>query len=160
MSKQIFIYSIKLNISVLNLTLVDLPGMTRVPVGDQPPDIEVQIRNMVMDFIGKESSLILAVSPANSDLANSDAMKVAREVDPSGSRTIGVITKLDLMDDGTDAKEILLNNLLPLKRGTVWRVLHCCQDYALKHIYMNSPIQFPVSLKRSAIRGALCYHIG
>ena len=103
---------------MLNLTLVDLPGMTRVPVGDQPPDIEVQIRNMVMEFIQKESSLILAVSPANSDLANSDAMKVAREVDPNGDRTIGVITKLDLMDAGTDAREILLNNLLPLKRGS------------------------------------------
>ena len=69
---------------VLNLTLVDLPGMTRVPVGDQPPDIETQIRNMVYEYIKKESTLILAVSPANSDLANSDAMKVAREVDPHG----------------------------------------------------------------------------
>jgi replication fork clamp-binding protein CrfC len=70
--------------SVLNLTLVDLPGMTRVPIGDQPKDIEHQIRNMVLDYIRRQNTLILAVSPANSDLANSDAMKVAKEVDPTG----------------------------------------------------------------------------
>ena len=64
--------------NVLELTLVDLPGMTRVPVGDQPADIEQQIRNMVLEFVRKPNSLILAVSPANSDLANSDAMKMAK----------------------------------------------------------------------------------
>ena len=72
-------------ITVLNLTLVDLPGMTKVPVGDQPPDIEFQIRDMLMQFITSENCLILAVTPANSDLANSDALKLAREVDPQGN---------------------------------------------------------------------------
>lgn len=107
---------------VLNLTLIDLPGMTKVPVGDQPPDIETQIRNMIIEFIERDSCLILAVSPANSDLANSDALKLAKEYDPQGLRTIGVITKLDLMDEGTDAQEILENRLLPLRRGNpiVW----------------------------------------
>ncbi|XP_075899700.1 dynamin-1a isoform X1 [Nelusetta ayraudi] len=105
--------------NVLNLTLVDLPGMTKVPVGDQPADIEAQIREMLMQFVTKENCLMLAVSPANSDLANSDALKIAKEVDPPGSRTIGVITKLDLMDDGTDAKDILENKLLPLRRGYI-----------------------------------------
>uniref|UniRef100_A0A3P9PNC3 Interferon-induced GTP-binding protein Mx n=1 Tax=Poecilia reticulata TaxID=8081 RepID=A0A3P9PNC3_POERE len=104
---------------VLNLTLVDLPGMTKVPVGDQPADIEVQIRDMLLQFVTKENCLMLAVSPANSDLANSDALKIAKEVDPQGMRTIGVITKLDLMDEGTDAKDILENKLLPLRRGYI-----------------------------------------
>ncbi|XP_054769970.1 dynamin-1-like isoform X1 [Lytechinus pictus] len=105
--------------NVLNLTLIDLPGMTKIAVGDQPVDIEMQIRNMVMEFVTNESTLILAVSPANSDLANSDALKIAKEVDPKGVRTIGVITKLDLMDDGTDASNILENKLLPLRRGYI-----------------------------------------
>jgi dynamin GTPase len=105
--------------NVLNLTLIDLPGMTKVAVGDQPPDIEIQIRNMLMEFITKENCLILAISPANADLANSDALKIAKEVDPQGLRTIGVITKLDLMDEGTDAREILENRLLPLRRGYI-----------------------------------------
>ncbi|XP_077067879.1 dynamin-2 isoform X3 [Siphateles boraxobius] len=104
---------------VLNLTLIDLPGMTKVAVGDQPPDIEHQIRDMIMQFITRESCLILAVTPANTDLANSDALKVAKEVDPQGVRTIGVITKLDLMDEGTDARDILENKLLPLRRGYI-----------------------------------------
>ncbi|KPP67531.1 dynamin-2-like [Scleropages formosus] len=103
--------------NVLNLTLIDLPGMTKVAVGDQPPDIEQQIRDMLLQFVTKESCLILAVTPANTDLANSDALKIAKEVDPQGLRTIGVITKLDLMDEGTDARDILENKLLPLRRG-------------------------------------------
>ncbi|KAJ3601222.1 hypothetical protein NHX12_032195 [Muraenolepis orangiensis] len=105
--------------NVLNLTLIDLPGMTKVAVGDQPVDIEHQIRDMLMQFITKESCLILAVTPANTDLANSDALKIAKEVDPQGLRTIGVITKLDLMDEGTDAKDILENKFLPLRRGYI-----------------------------------------
>uniref|UniRef100_A0A4W3JRB2 dynamin GTPase n=1 Tax=Callorhinchus milii TaxID=7868 RepID=A0A4W3JRB2_CALMI len=105
--------------SVLNLTLIDLPGITKVPVGDQPTDIEYQIRDMILQFITRENCLILAVTPANTDLANSDALKLAKEVDPPGMRTIGVITKLDLMDDGTDAKNVLENKLLPLRRGYV-----------------------------------------
>ena len=70
--------------TVLNLTLVDLPGLTKVPVGDQPPDIEFQIRDMLMQFVTRENTLILAVTPANSDLATSDALKLAKEVDPTG----------------------------------------------------------------------------
>ncbi|XP_059495840.1 dynamin-3 isoform X3 [Stegostoma tigrinum] len=105
--------------NVLNLTLIDLPGITKVPVGDQPADIEHQIKEMIMQFISKENCLILAVTPANSDLANSDALKLAKEVDPQGLRVIGVITKLDLMDEGTDARDILENRLLPLRRGYI-----------------------------------------
>ncbi|ULT99086.1 hypothetical protein L3Y34_000435 [Caenorhabditis briggsae] len=105
--------------NVLNLTLIDLPGLTKVPVGDQPADIEHQIRDMLLTFISRETCLILAVTPANSDLATSDALKLAKEVDPQGLRTIGVLTKLDLMDEGTDARDILENRLLPLRRGYV-----------------------------------------
>ena len=104
---------------VLNITLVDLPGLTKIPVGSQPKDIEQQIRNMLLQYITSTSCLILAVTPANTDLATSDALNLAKQVDPEGTRTIGVLTKLDLMDSGTDAKEILDNKLIPLKRGYV-----------------------------------------
>lgn len=70
--------------AVLDLTLVDLPGITKVPVGDQPADIEYQVRDMIMQYICKENCLILAVTPANMDLANSDALKLAKDVDPQG----------------------------------------------------------------------------
>ncbi|XP_064189603.1 dynamin 3a isoform X5 [Anguilla rostrata] len=74
---------------------------------------------MIMQFVCRENCLILAVTPANTDLANSDALKLAKDVDPQGQRTIGVITKLDLMDEGTDAREVLENKLLPLRRGYI-----------------------------------------
>lgn len=65
---------------MLNLTLIDLPGLTKVPIGDQPIDIEQQIKGMIMQFIKRESCLILAVTPANTDLANSDALKLAKKL--------------------------------------------------------------------------------
>ncbi|KAK0720674.1 Dynamin central region-domain-containing protein [Lasiosphaeris hirsuta] len=105
--------------NVLNLTLVDLPGLTRVPVGDQPRDIERQIRDMIVKYIQKSNAIILAVTAANVDLANSDGLKLAREVDPEGQRTIGVLTKVDLMDDGTDVVDILAGRIIPLRLGYV-----------------------------------------
>ena len=104
---------------VLDITLVDLPGLTKVAVGDQPLDIEYQIKNMIMEYIQKPETIILAVSNANLDLANSESLKLAREVDPEGNRTIGVLTKLDLMDKGTDARDMLSGNIYPLKLGYV-----------------------------------------
>uniref|UniRef100_A0A7N6B2Q8 Interferon-induced GTP-binding protein Mx n=1 Tax=Anabas testudineus TaxID=64144 RepID=A0A7N6B2Q8_ANATE len=104
---------------VLNLTLVDLPGITKVPVGDQPEDIEAQVQAMILSFISNPNSLILAVSPANSDLATSDALKLAREVDPDGRRTLLVVSKLDLMDAGTDALEVLLGRVIPVRLGII-----------------------------------------
>jgi len=59
--------------------------MTKVPVGDQPKDIELQIRRLVLQYVSKPNCIILAVSPANSDIANSDSLKIAREVDKSGN---------------------------------------------------------------------------
>lgn len=64
--------------------MIDLPGLTKVPVGDQPVDIEQQIRDMLYQFISKDTCLILAVTPANTDLANSDALQIAKQVDPDG----------------------------------------------------------------------------
>ncbi|KAF9566282.1 hypothetical protein CPC08DRAFT_740683 [Agrocybe pediades] len=105
--------------NVLTLTLVDLPGLTKVPVGDQPRDIEKQIRDMLFKYISKPGCIILAVTAANTDLANSDGLKMAREVDPEGTRTIGVLTKVDLMDKGTDVVDILAGRIIPLRLGYV-----------------------------------------
>ncbi|KAH9009111.1 Dynamin central region-domain-containing protein [Lactarius deliciosus] len=105
--------------NVLTLTLVDLPGLTKVPVGDQPKDIEKQIRDMLFKYISKPACIVLAVTPANTDLANSDGLKMAREVDPEGTRTIGVLTKVDLMDAGTDVVDILAGRVIPLRLGYV-----------------------------------------
>ena len=85
---------------VLSLTLVDLPGLTKVPVGAQPEDIESQIKALILNYITNPNSIILAVSAANADIATSESIKIAKEVDPDGRRTLAVVTKLDLMDAG------------------------------------------------------------
>ncbi|KAI6701607.1 hypothetical protein NL676_015931 [Syzygium grande] len=117
--------------NVLDITLVDLPGLTKVPVGDQPTDIEARIRTMIMSYIKVPSCLILAVTPANSDLANSDALQMAGMADPDGHRTIGVITKLDIMDRGTDARNLLLGKVIPLRLGYVGVVNRSQEDILL-----------------------------
>lgn len=129
-------------------------------MGDQPSDIERQIRNLVLDYVSKpnwyvvilpnacifwlshdlvyqfDNSVILAVSAANVDLANSEALKLARSVDPQGRRTIGVLTKLDLMDAGTNALDILTGRVYPLKLGFIGVVNRSQQD-----INMNKSLQ-------------------
>ncbi|KIW14721.1 hypothetical protein PV08_07505 [Exophiala spinifera] len=120
---------------VLNLTLVDLPGLTKVPIGDQPTDIEKQTRTLISEYIAKPNSIILAVSPANVDIVNSEALKLARHVDPMGRRTIGVLTKLDLMDHGTNALDILSGRVYPLKLGFIGVVNRSQQD-----IQTNKPM--------------------
>ncbi|XP_034444501.1 dynamin-1-like protein isoform X5 [Hippoglossus hippoglossus] len=104
---------------VVNLTLVDLPGITKLPVGDQPKDIEFQIKELIIKYISNPNSIILAVTAANTDMATSEALKVARDVDPDGRRTLAVVTKLDLMDAGTDAMDILMGRVIPVKLGII-----------------------------------------
>ncbi|XP_039121921.1 LOW QUALITY PROTEIN: dynamin-related protein 1E-like [Dioscorea cayenensis subsp. rotundata] len=108
--KQISPVPIQLSIyspNVVNLTMIDLPGLTKVAVEGQPESIVSDIENMVRSYVEKPNSIILAISPANQDIATSDAIKLAREVDPTGERTFGVLTKLDLMDKGTNALDVL-----------------------------------------------------
>ena len=102
-----------------DLTLVDLPGVTRVPVGKQPKNIEQITKDMAKRYIEDPLTIILCVIAANSDIATSDGLKLAKEIDTSGSRTLGVLTKLDIMDAGTDAKKALMNEEIPLKLGYV-----------------------------------------
>lgn len=113
---------------VLNLTLVDLPGLTKIPIGDQPTDIEKQTRNLILRYISKPNLIILAVLPANVDLVNSESLKLARLVDPTGKRTVGILSKIDLMDQGTNAVDILKGNVYPLKLGFVGVVNRSQQD--------------------------------
>ncbi|KAL3651168.1 Phragmoplastin drp1e [Castilleja foliolosa] len=109
-TRQISTVPIHLSIyspNVVNLTLIDLPGLTKVAVEGQPESIAQDIEVMVRSYVDKPNCVILAISPANQDIATSDAIKLAKDVDPSGDRTFGVLTKLDLMDKGTNALDVL-----------------------------------------------------
>ncbi|TMX05263.1 hypothetical protein EJD97_025433 [Solanum chilense] len=138
--------------NVLDITLVDLPGITKVPVGDQPSDIEARIRTMIMSYIKRSSCLILAVTPANADLANSDALQIAGNADPDGYRTIGVITKLDIMDRGTDARNFLLGKVIPLRLGYIGVVNRSQED-----IKMNRSIKDALIAEENFFRSRPVY---
>lgn len=112
---QLTIYSS----NVPNLTMVDMPGLTKVPIDGQPKSIVQDLEEMARTYIKGENAIILAVTPANADLATSDALHLARQVDPAGERTIGVLTKLDIMDRGTDARDILDGKSVSLRNGWV-----------------------------------------
>lgn len=98
---------------VPNLSLVDLPGltMTALTAQGQPKDIKEQIRRMVAAYIEPARTIILMVCPARADLEADPAVELCREYDPSGARTVGVLTKVDLMNTGTDVSRYLTNNV-------------------------------------------------
>ncbi|MCQ2820592.1 MAG: dynamin family protein [archaeon] len=102
-----------------DLTLIDLPGITRVPVGRQPKNIEEITKNMAKRYCEDPLTVILCVIAANSDIATSDGLKMAKEIDTQGVRTLGVLTKLDIMDKGTDARKALMGEEIELRLGYV-----------------------------------------
>ena len=105
--------------NLVDLTLVDLPGLVKVPIAGQPDNIDSVVKKIVLDFISNPNAIILALSPANIDIANSDSLKIAREVDPYFTRTLGVISKLDLVENPEDIIEIINNKTYPLKYGYI-----------------------------------------
>jgi GTPase SAR1 family protein len=101
------------------LSMVDMPGITKVAIDGQPKSIVAELENMARDYVKHENVIILAVTPANADLATSDALRLAREVDPTGERTVGVLTKIDIMDPGTTCADVLNGSSYVLRNGWI-----------------------------------------
>lgn len=119
-NKPIYLRIISPNIP--NLSLIDLPGLTMVACTDkgQPKNIKQQIKNMIGSYIKLEKTIILAVMPARVDIEADIALDLIKEYDPNGKRTVGILTKLDLMNQGTNITNLLENNVskdLQLKYG-------------------------------------------
>ncbi|XP_067235402.1 interferon-induced GTP-binding protein Mx3-like [Chanodichthys erythropterus] len=106
---------------VCDLTLIDLPGIARVPVKGQPEDIGNQIKRLIMKFVEKPETINLVVVPCNTDIATTEALKMAQEVDPEGKRTVAILTKPDLIDKRTEKNilDIVHNKVIPLRKGYV-----------------------------------------
>ncbi|KAH0585016.1 hypothetical protein H2248_008285 [Termitomyces sp. 'cryptogamus'] len=103
--------------NVPDLTLIDLPGYVQISSMDQPESLKEKIAVLCDKYI-REPNIILAVCAADVDLANSPALRASRKVDPLGLRTIGVITKMDLVSPEQGAA-ILAGNRYPLHLGYV-----------------------------------------
>ncbi|XP_057552432.1 interferon-induced GTP-binding protein Mx2 [Hippopotamus amphibius kiboko] len=104
---------------VPDLTLIDLPGITRVAVGDQPQDIGLQIKALIKKYIQRQQTINLVVVPCNVDIATTEALSMAQEVDPDGDRTIGILTKPDLVDKGAEKNvlKVVQNLTYHLQKG-------------------------------------------
>ncbi|XP_054831032.1 interferon-induced GTP-binding protein Mx1-like isoform X2 [Eublepharis macularius] len=104
---------------VPDLTLIDLPGIARVAVGNQPQDIGKQIISLIKKYINKQQTINLVVVPSNVDIATTEALKMAQEVDSNGERTLGILTKPDLVDKGTETEvvDIVRNHRVFLNKG-------------------------------------------
>ena len=96
-----------------NLNLIDLPGLTMVACTDkgQPPDIKKQIKEMIGNYIKNKNTIILAVMPARTDIEADIALDLIKDYDPKGDRTLGVLTKVDLMNEGTNISQLLQDNI-------------------------------------------------
>ncbi|XP_060870369.1 dynamin-1-like protein [Metopolophium dirhodum] len=112
---------LKVYTSLYTLTFVDLPGITKLPVGNQPADIEEQIQELIIKYVRQPNAIILAMVTANTDPATSESLKIAKQWDPEGTRTIAVVTKLDIIDKGTksDKADLLCGKIIPVKLGII-----------------------------------------
>ena len=123
-----------------DLTLIDLPGITRIDVHGQK-DIERVTTEMAARYCKDPKTIILCVIPANQDMAVSDGLKLARDWDRNQERTIGVITKIDIMDKGTSAKRMLMNEEIHLKLGYIGIVNRAQED-------INNRVPVEVALRK------------
>ena len=111
---------------VPDLSLVDLPGYIQVEAADQPTELKQKIRALCNRYL-EAPNIILAISAADVDLANSAALRASKNADPRGERTIGVITKVDLVDP-EKARHLLTNRKYPLKMGYVGVITKAPKD--------------------------------
>ncbi len=104
---------------VPDLTLLDLPGIVRTAVAGQSQSVIGDVNSLIETYLKQERTVVLAVIPANQDVATIDILQKAKGADPEGARTIAVLTKPDLIDQGAEKEvlETLLNKRAPLKLG-------------------------------------------
>ncbi|XP_020959149.1 putative dynamin-related protein 4A isoform X3 [Arachis ipaensis] len=90
-----------------NLTMVDLPGITRVPVHGQPENIYDQIKDIIMEYIRPEERIILNVLSSTVDFTTCESIRMSQSVDKTGLRTLAVVTKADKSPEGLLEKRLV-----------------------------------------------------
>ncbi|KAK4500881.1 hypothetical protein PRZ48_009073 [Zasmidium cellare] len=107
-----------------HLSVIDIPGIFR----DHTPGLTTKddikfVREMVMKYMANPRSVMLAVIPANGDVATQEILQLANDADPEGYRTLGVLTKPDLVDRGTEHRviDLVQGTTRPMRLG--WHIL-------------------------------------
>lgn len=127
----------------VSLSLIDMPGLTKIALKGQSPEFPQLIENICRSYIQNPNSILLAVSPANVDVANSDALHLARQVDRTGDRTIGVFTKMDLIEDPNTIRKAFEGRAYTLKLGYFGVVCRSKKD-------MNNGVTLDQALAKEA----------
>ncbi|PNY23457.1 Interferon-induced GTP-binding protein Mx [Tolypocladium capitatum] len=117
-----------------HLTMVDLPGLFQAGNSTQSDEDAEVVTDMVLRYMKRPRSIILAVVSAKSDFALQKVTRLARELDPSGIRTLGLITKPDTLDEGSDSEaayvQLAQNKDVRFRLG--WHVLKN-RDYKMRN---------------------------
>ncbi|KAA0722606.1 Interferon-induced GTP-binding protein [Triplophysa tibetana] len=124
--------------NVPDLTLIDLPGIARVAVKGQPENIGEQIKRLIKKFVTKQETINLVVVPCNVDIATTEALQMAQDEDPEGERTLGILTKPDLVDKGTEQTvvDIVHNEVIHLTKG--YMIVRCRgQKEIMDHVTLS-----------------------
>lgn len=120
-SKDVF----RLEISGPNedhLSVIDVPGIFKNTTSGLTSKADIQmVREMILGYMKNPRSIMLTVVPANVDIATQEIIEMARDLDPEGERTLGVLTKPDLIDKGAEQKtiQIVQSNGLSMKLGWI-----------------------------------------
>ncbi|KIW80365.1 hypothetical protein Z517_06980 [Fonsecaea pedrosoi CBS 271.37] len=108
-----------------HLTLVDLPGLYHAPDESQTAEGVDFVESLVLSYLRNKRSVILAVISAKSDIALQKITAFTRRFDRRGNRTMGIITKPDTLDIGSDMErsfyDLAMNTRLRFRLG--WHVL-------------------------------------
>lgn len=126
-----------------SLSMIDLPGLTKIALQGQHQNFPQLIEEMNRTYVQNPNSIILAISSANVDVANSDALRLVRDYDPEGTRTIGVFTKMDLVEDPTTIRHSFEGRAYPLKLGYYGLVCRSQED-------IKNRIPVPAALQKEA----------
>ncbi|CAF3370681.1 unnamed protein product [Rotaria socialis] len=127
-----------------DLTLIDLPGITRNPLPGQPKDIHAQILNLINKYIEPVTAVVLHVIPASVDFATSESMKLAKEFDPQCLRQLIAVSKIDKYDKGIAEK------LLGRGPGAMQLKLGCIAVLNRNQDEIDENISFEEMKKREA----------
>lgn len=88
-----------------HLTMVDLPGLFEAGSRNQSEQDAEVVKSLVLSYMKRQRTIILAVVSAKSDFNVQSVTKHARRLDPKGERTLGLITKPDTLDKGSDSEQ-------------------------------------------------------
>jgi hypothetical protein len=107
-----------------HFSVIDVPGIfSRTTPGVTTKEDKQMVRDMVSRYMKNPRSVILAVVPANVDIATQEILEMAEDVDRQSRRTLGILTKPDLVDKGAEPAVVDLIEGTKQKLNLGWHMV-------------------------------------